>query len=244
MRFFNDFFDQYLFPDNNFIPQTDLYTAINRQQSLPALLDTLGKDTILRNEVLREMVCLKSMQSLYFQPKFSKMAILKILQDLKNTSKFSEHREIAQNLMDGLTRFEKGHFPPEFVLPDLDGDLHKLEEYYGKPTYICFFTTWSYGCLTELELMRDLYDRYKGKVHFLGISLDQNADIVRQLKMEKNYAWDFMFNGTDYPLILNYRIKTFPVFLLLDAAGKVVEYPAYKPSEIIHEQFDRLLKQG
>ena len=67
------------------------------------------------------------------------------------------------------------------------------------------------------------------------------SKIVKSLKQEKDYSWDFVFNGEDYDLLFDYRIKTFPVFLLLDEDGKVVEYPAYKPSEVIYKTFDQLL---
>ncbi|MEZ5199331.1 MAG: hypothetical protein R2764_23990 [Bacteroidales bacterium] len=39
-----------------------------------------------------------------------------------------------------------------------------------------------------------------------------------------------------------YEIKTFPVFALISAEGKILQYPAYKPSETIEEAFEKLGK--
>lgn len=241
MEFFNSFFDKHLYPGNRFVQRSDLYATINTRPDFHALIDTLGKDTLLRNEVLRELVCLKTLKELFYTKDFSRPQIIKVLQEFQQYSKFRHHREIAANLIRELTLLQKGTYPPTMELKDLFGTPFTLQSLQGKPVYIMFFATWSSGCLTELGLMKDLYERYSGKVNFVSISLDNNPEIVRKLVEEKGYTWNFMFNGMDYDLLNNYRIRTFPVFLLLDGEGRVVEYPAYKPSEIIHESFDKLL---
>jgi len=241
MDFFNNFFDKYIYPDNKFIPASDLYSAINYQPNYPALMDSLGKDSVLRNEVLRELVCLKTLKELYYSKDFSKSNVLALISIVEQKSKFIQHRKIASNLRSELTHLQKGYIPPPIKLPALDSNMISLNDLKGKPVYINFFTTWSYGCLVELELMKSLFDQYKNDINFLSISLDKNVEIVREIAEEKDYYWDFIFNGEDYDLLFNYRIKTFPVFLLLDENGKVVEYPAYKPSEVIYKTFDQLL---
>ncbi len=59
MDFFNQFFDHYLTAGNKFVSEKDLEKGINELVSLPALLDSLGKDTLLLSESLRELVLLK-----------------------------------------------------------------------------------------------------------------------------------------------------------------------------------------
>ncbi len=243
MDFFNDFFDNHIFPDNRFIPRTDLYAAINYRPDRLALLDSLGKDTTLRNEVLREMVCLKGLKSLYNSNDFSKPNILVLLQDFKDNSKFQYHRLVAENLLHDLTLLQKGFPPPGFELPDLNGNPVKLTEFRGTPVYISFITTWSSGCLAELELMKGLFEEYGSRIRFISISLDYDPGIVREMVNEKGYNWEFLFNGQDFDLIFDYRLKTYPTFLLLDSGGQVFEYPAYKPSEVIRDSFNRVLNK-
>ena len=243
MDFFNDFFDKHIFPDNRFIPRTDLYATINYRPDRLALLDSLGKDTTLRNEVLREMVCLKSLQSFYRSNDFSKPNILVLLQDFKQNSKFPYHRLVAENLLHDLTHLQKGFPPPGFELPDLDGNPVKLSGFRGTPVYISFITTWSSGCLAELELMKGLFEEYGSRIRFVSISFDNDRGIVRDLVSEKGYNWEFLFNGQDFDLIFDYKLKTYPTFLLLDNGGQVFEYPAYKPSEVIRDSFNKVLSK-
>lgn len=241
MAFFNSFFQQHIYPDNRFIPRIDLYTTINQRADYYALLDSLGKDSTLRNEKIRELACLKLLGELYYNPDFSKQSVLTVLDQIKFHTKFDQYKSIADNLRSELTQLEKGFSPPGFSLPSLDGNVINLSQLKGKPVYINFFTSWSTGCLAELELMDSLREEYKSSIDFVSISFDKEMDIVQELTQEKGYDWVFLFNGGKRDLINNYRIKTFPVFLLLDQDGNLVDYPAYKPSEVIRDSFDRLL---
>jgi thiol-disulfide isomerase/thioredoxin len=126
-------------------------------------------------------------------------------------------------------------------LPDRYDSIVSLSDLRGKPTYISFFATWSNACLQELELMKSLYDEYRERIHFVSISFDRDPGLVEQFAREKGYAWTFLHNGTRYEMVHDYRLKTFPVFLLLDSNGMVYEYPAFKPSEVIRTSFDKLL---
>ncbi len=244
MNFFHQFFNNYISGYNNhFISREDLYATINKQFSYPAMLDSLGKDTLLRNEKLRELVLIKTLKELFYNPEYSKANINNMLEQLKEKSKFEKHRDIAANTMFQLTRFEQGFPAPDFKLPTLDGDSISLDYYKGKPVYLSFMTTWSYACLGEFELLNALFEEYGNSIHFVTISLDKNQEIVNRFCEDKGYYWDFLYNGSNYDLILDYDIKTFPMFVLIDRHGKMFEYAAFKPSELIKDSFKRVLKK-
>ncbi|MGD0711330.1 MAG: hypothetical protein ABR968_09130, partial [Bacteroidales bacterium] len=76
MEFFNDFFKEFLTMETQYITKTDLYRTINQLKSYAAFLDTLGKDTILRNEVIRELVAMKGLGELYYTKDFDQSAIM------------------------------------------------------------------------------------------------------------------------------------------------------------------------
>lgn len=240
MRFFNQFFDQYLFSQSNSITYNDLISTINFQKNYNALIDTLGKDTLLRNEVIREVVLIKSLTQLYNNPQFSKNNILSILNQLANTTAFRKHKQIAQSCIKELSKLESSTLAPQFTLPDLNDSLVSLSEFQGEAVYLSFLTTWSSACLGEYKLLDSLYRKYGDSIKFITVSLDKNPETLAQFIHDKGYDWLFLYNGTHYDLINSYDIKTFPLFVLIDEAGKVIQYPAYKPSEVIEEAFIRL----
>ena len=237
MDFFNQFFDKYLTAGNKFVTEKDLEKGINDLISLPALMDSLGKDTLLISESLRELVLIKSLQELYYSPFYYPQNILSILDQIIATSPFSLHRSIAINVRQSLTKLQKGTIVPDFSLPDLAGITVNLSDYKGKPVYLSFLTTWTYACLAEYKIMDSLYGVWGNDIDFITISLDKNPEVVTRFKKEKNYNWTFLYNGTGYDLIQDYGIKTFPLFVLIDGEDKILQYPAVKPSEGIGEVF-------
>lgn len=244
MEFFNQFFNQYLTSGNKFVSEKDLEKGINELISLPALLDSLGKDTLLLSESLRELVLIINLQELYYSPFYFPQNILSILDQIITTSPFSLQRSIAMNVRNGLTKLQKGTIAPDFTLPDLTGIPVSLNDRKGKTVYLSFLTTWTYACLGEFKIMDSLYAVWGSEIDFITISLDKNPEIVTRFKKEKNYKWTFLYNGTGYDLIQDYGIKTFPLFVLINSEGKILQYPALKPSEGIGETFTYLKQKS
>jgi peroxiredoxin len=242
MFFFNTFFDQYLPGNNRFVSRRDLDVTINGQANYHILMDTLGKDTLLRNEVIRELVLLKTLKELYRHPSFDGNSILSILNQVANQSKFSEHRKIAANLLHEMKLLEVGYPAPQFELPDLDGGNVSLSSLQGKPVYLFFMTTQSYGCLVEFERMEELHKIYGNDIHFVTVSLDESPEVTDRIRKQYQLNWLFLYNGSSFDLINKYRIKTYPTFVLITGDGNIAEYPAFKPSEIIEQSFQNLLK--
>ncbi len=79
------------------------------------------------------------------------------------------------------------------------------------------------------------------KITFLTVSLDQEMKTIIRYRNEKGFKWTFLYNGMQYDLLKSYQVSTFPVFVLISADGKILQYPAYKPSEQIEDSFSSLL---
>ena len=244
MYFFNQFFSQFLTSGSRKIKRADLLSTINYQNSFSALIDSLGKDSLLRNEVLRELVLFTGITELYHSPDYSKKSILNILGQAKAESKFPEHQLIAGNLIRSLEKLQPGTPAPGFSLPKLNGDIFDFPISSGKPVYLGFMTTWSYACIAEMALLDKLHEKYKGQIDFISVSLDQDMDVINKFVDEKNYPWTFLYNGDDYQLLYDYGVKTFPAFVLINSNGQIVQYPAYKPSEVIEDTFQMMIRES
>jgi len=242
MHFFNQFFDQYISSQSKDVTRNDLVSTINYQSSYSALLDSLGKDSLLRNEVIREMVLMKSLVEFYNNPKFSKQNMLSILNQLADATAFEKHKIIARSLIKELSKLESGTLAPQIILPDLNDSLVSLSDFQGQAVFLSFLATWSSACLGEYKLLDSLHFKYGDSIKFITVSLDKNPEIIRQYVADKGYDWLFLYNGSGYDLINSYNIKTFPLFVLIGERGKILQYPAYKPSEVIEETFRKLVE--
>jgi peroxiredoxin len=240
MFFFNQFFNQYITSVSKTATVSDLKYTVNYLASYPALLDSLGKDTILRNEVIRELVMLKELKDIYYSGNYYQQNIIKMLKEVSENDVFPEHRMIANNIIKVLTKLNTGTKAPDFTIPDINGDTVSLSSFFGKPVYLGFLTTWSYACLGEMKILKDVYEKYGKRINFVMVSLDEGPDIVRKLVKEKGYNWTFLYNGDGYDVLRDYGVETFPLFVLINKNGEIMQYPAPKPSENIESVFEKL----
>ncbi len=239
MDFFNTVFDKYLFAGSRDIRINDLLVTVNKQSSYHALMDSLGKDTILLNEVLRELVMLKGLKNMYHHPDFSQRNVFSIVEHVYNYSKFPEHRTIAGNILKGFTHLKKGYPAPLLEIEKRNGETISLDDYRGKFVLLNFWTTWCIACLAEFSLMKELNEEYEDRVAFLSISVDRHIEDYKLFMKENQLPWDFCHFNNDFRLLDQYEVRGFPLFVLIDPEGNIVRHMAPFPSRGLHRKISR-----
>lgn len=145
------------------------------------------------------------------------------------------YKEIAQAAIAKRMLLAPGQPAPGFTLTAIDGKEYSLSDFKGKLVYIDFWATWCGPCLREIPSFKKIKDAYANKdIVFLAISLDDDKEAWQkmvttdpnlsgiQLYAEK--AW-----SSDVAKL--YQIYGIPTFVLIDAEGKIIEYPATRPSD-------------
>ncbi len=241
MEYFNLFFEGYITRNSKNLPKRDLEYCVNTIVSFAALTDSAGKDPILRNEELRELVLLKGLMELYYNKSYNKSGVLALLRQAEQ-SKFSEHREISRNLQKMLMQMQAGSALPDFALSDINGRTYKKKDFEGKLLYISFVTSWCETCMRELIYMEKLQEKYKSKVLFLTVLCnDDRAFLSGFLSSHKSWNWAFLSLESQASLLKAYGIKTFPWFILCDQQGNLLDFPARRPSDGIEKDLNRIL---
>jgi thiol-disulfide isomerase/thioredoxin len=65
---------------------------------------------------------------------------------------------------------------PDFTLPDIDGNMFTLSEYPDdKYLVIDFWGSWCSFCIAEFPEMKHYYEKYRSKVEFIGIDIDDGV---------------------------------------------------------------------
>lgn len=245
MEFFNDFFENYVTMNSPRIKSVDLYKTINDLKSTPAMLDSLGKDTILKNEVIREMVAIKTLADIYYTKDYYRDVIINMLQYIADNTKFPQHKTAASNYINIFTKLIKGTTAPAFSLKDINGQTYTLSELNkGKYVYVIFWTTWCVPCITEMELVDKLIEKYGTKVDFIGISCDKEyMTFHNYMKQSAKFSFISLYWGNNAALLENYDVKAYPTFLLIDPDGKIYMNPAETPSEDLNALLYDLTKE-
>lgn len=201
-----------------------------------ALIDSLGADTLMKNEVFRELVFLRGMKEAYFSQIYERFNIIAMVENFMYQTKFSQHKQIAKNLLELFAqKAYSGAKSKEFSLKDINNNYITLDKYKDKPLIISFVKLNEPACLRELEMMNGFVDTLRNQYNFLTITCDRSLDALYNFlvnsKVGVKYKWDFAHFDNKWELLENYNIRIFPTFVLLDEKGNIIQNPMRKPSE-------------
>ncbi len=244
LSFLSDYFENYFEDLTRPVNLVDLSVPVNKDRSFAETLDMMGKDTLLKNEKLREIVLLKTLGVLYASQSFNKKAVLAVLKQFSNTSKFEVHQQIAHNMILQYTRYDKGVQAPDFALKNSIDTIVKLSNFKGKYVFLNFYASWCVDCIDELELMKKLNEKYHNQIVFISISVDRSPMKMYYFVQDHKYDWTFLHFNNDYELLENFGVFAYPSFALIGPDGKFVQCPAPKPSDNIERVFDEIIYPG
>lgn len=241
MEFFNEFFDGFILARGRGVTLNDLKYTIGEIHSYMALTDSLGKDTALKNQYLRDLVLIKNMSSLINHSDFKNADVIEILRQASEQSPYPENRGIAKNLLKKLTSLNPGAPAPEFSLSGIKGETIQLKDFKGKYVLLAFVNSTHQASLQELLIAQPWPLRYRRNLQLISVHIDEfpvhTQDFVSQFKPE----WIVAKALVNEPIITDYRLMVLPYFVLIDPAGYILKCPAKKPSEDFEGYFKRLL---
>jgi len=229
MDFLDNFFDNYFYAEMEKKSRGVLYENINEKKDYYNLLNEMGKDPLLVNEKIRELVLIKGLGELYaLGDEFNQTNILFLLSQMNKISKFAEHRKMANNLIQNLTKLKYGTKTPDFELKDVYNSPVKISSFEGRYLYLHFFSTYCEDCIREMLVLKSLHEKYKDSLQIVSIMLDfEQANLYHFVKTYKNFNWTFLHFGGNVSFIDAYGIYALPLGILIDSQGKIVSYPCY-----------------
>ncbi|HUP28189.1 MAG TPA: TlpA disulfide reductase family protein [Chloroflexia bacterium] len=110
-----------------------------------------------------------------------------------------------------------------FSLPDVrTGKAVTLRSLRGKPVFLNFWGTWCPPCRTEMPEMQKMYEKYKGRVQIVGISMGprDQPDMAREFVEGRGFEWTFV-HDEDYKVASQYSIQSVPTSFFIDKDGVV-----------------------
>ena len=146
-----------------------------------------------------------------------------------------------------LGSVKRAGFPaPEFALPDLAGQVHRLSDFRGKVVFLNVWATWCPPCRMEMPAMESLYRRLKGR-DFIMLAVSQDEDglkAVRPFVEEHRLTFPVLLAPTG-SVSSHYGVTGYPETFVIDRDGKVIEHvigPESWESDRIYRYFVELLQ--
>ncbi len=121
-----------------------------------------------------------------------------------------------------LKKLNKPFSAPDTALMDMDGKLHKLSDYRGKPVIVNFWATWCPPCREELPSMNRAWAKVKTEgIEMLAVNMGEDEDTIFPFTGE--YPIDFtILLDKDGQFALDWQVKGLPTTYVVDPGGLVV----------------------
>lgn len=243
MELFNQVYDRYFM----FFSKTDegkqLFMDINENKSYTDLKKTLGKDNVFSSDSLLELVILKNLYDEFYSDKFSRSALLEILEQLEENTRIAYHAKIAANIQNNITKLLAGYSPPSFELYNRDSMLLSLDEFKGKYVYLVFCNCVSYSCIKEYQMLKTLYEKHGDYLEIVTIAVEQDFQLMKDFLKRYNYEWPFLNYRNQPDVMTKYDIRAFPTYFLIDPDGKLLLSPAPSPGENFEMKFFKIMRE-
>lgn len=242
MNLFNQVYKEYFQYFGRTETGKKIYQDIGRDKSISLLKETLGKDSVLTNDTLKELVILKCLYDEFYNDLLSRSSMLTVLDSLALQTHIDEHKKIAANIRDKVSKLMVGYAPPEFQLFDKDSNLVSLETLKGKYVYLGFCTTVSYACIKEFEMLRNFYENHKNHFEIVIICMDETLTQMKYFIEQKNYPYTFLHYGNQVEVFKEYDIRAFPTYYFIGKNGELLMSPAPSPDQKAEERIFRVMR--
>ncbi|MCL2596064.1 MAG: AhpC/TSA family protein [Paludibacter sp.] len=159
----------------------------------------------------------------YYDPLMIDEAIGLMDEKTKNTEKIKrimENNELTKSLSNGANYID-------FKALTQDGDTLTLSNLVGKTDYMLldFWASWCPDCMAAMPALKQIYEKNKGKLEILGISLDDDKEKWIKNGIEKfNLQWKQVSNLAywDDNIAKKYAVSSIPSIFLIDKNGKII----------------------
>ena len=103
-----------------------------------------------------------------------------------------------------------------WVITDTKGQIHRFDEFKGKPILINFWSVSCPPCVAELPSLAALYQSYNDKMSFLFVSLDSPSQAL-QFTQQRHLEIPIYFRASNTPPI--FRTQYIPTTIIIDSSG-------------------------
>lgn len=240
--FFIKYFDKYINEYDKGIHYSDYKNFLNEGLPIQKLNDEFGRDPILVKEKLRELVLLYSIKQIFYNNDMNKAQLNEIIKHIAKNSKFKENRGVSSHLLKSLNTFVPGGEVPSFSLTNLSNQLKSISDFKGKRIYLMFVSPSCETCEADIRILKSLI-KENNNLQVLTVFTGLEKEESEKWAKAQNANWDFLWFDDDFSLLNEYRVKTFPQYILLDEQTRLLNYFPPKPRENLSSYLKNLDKQ-
>lgn len=165
---------------------------------------------------------------------------------LQEFSDYPRYTSFLTNFYEEMRSVSPGQPAVPFSLPDMEGNIHTMEDYLGKFVLLDFWAGWCQPCLDEFPHMKDIYNKYdRSELEIIGISNAEDSLVWVQDVNRLELPWIQLYggNGFEEETFKAYKGGGIPFYILVDPDGNIARYNDIRASFNFTEVFDSLLSE-
>lgn len=215
---------------------------INRAHDLDTIRMAIMNHPAIWCDTLADMVLLQELSSIFYRGDYHKEAILILLDSLVHRAVSPQLAAYSGQVKEKLSSLMVGHPPPEFRLPDLQGNFRTSEDFRGKYTYLFFCTPEHYGCMMEYPYLQSFHEKHAAYLNVVSIMVAEGGEKLSDFAERNGYGWEILFYGEERAILNDFQIKAFPTAFLLDREGTLLLSPSLLPSDGFEQELFRIMR--
>lgn len=239
MILFNNVYSNYLY-NSKYISKDLLTRTVNEEPDYLTLFNESGRDPMLVNERLRELVIIRNLIDFYDNEEFDRGNIIQLLKYIRAVSRFPEHVTYVDNALELLT--PSPEVDRNITLKNEKGRKTDFSQFEGKDIYIQIFQSDCVDCIREMLVLKELNKLYGDKIQFVSLNVDMDkSDYDRFCKQYKDmFDWPVLYFNGNYDWLMERGVETLPDYMIVNSGGMVLFRDAPAPE---HGLTDYLLKR-
>lgn len=128
------------------------------------------------------------------------------------------------------------------VLYDLQGNVHRLSDFRGKPVLIDFWSRGCGPCLMALPEMKEISKLYEGRLALVSLSIDDKTNWEIASRHHDISWWNLNDLKGEHGLYAKYTSGAIPRYVFLSSEGEVIEmWSGYAKGSLL-KKLDKLME--
>ncbi len=112
---------------------------------------------------------------------------------------------------------------PDFTLQDMNGKSVSLNSFLGKNVLLYFTTTWCPYCKRDVPELKEMHQKYKGRLEILAIDMNESKAKVSSYIKKYQIPYTTLLDS-EGSVAVDYSIRGVPTKILVGKDGRVFCY--------------------
>lgn len=130
---------------------------------------------------------------------------------------------IGRSFITPVTKVEAGSRPPEFSLPDTNGNVHSLSDYEDRALVINFWGTFCPPCVKEMPEFQRQAEKWKDEpFDIIAINLSEDRLTVNNFLKRFDLEYTILLDR-DRKVERSYKLRSYPTTFFVRPDGTIME---------------------